>query len=248
MKIMKTVQAARINALSRRRFLVASSLLLLVPLARRARAAEPLKIGVIGSGRLGGTVGSLWVKAGHRVMFSGLDLAEVKQFIAPLGPNALAGTPEEAARFGDVVFTAVPYGALPSVGKQIAEGIRGKVVLDSSNPVPQRDGEVGVASRARGTGVASAEFLPGARLVRAFNSVGFGILQKEAHRAGERIAIPLAADDKAALDVAKRLVEDAGFEPVVIGGLARAKDFDAGTPMYGKGWTAKELRGGLKPD
>jgi predicted dinucleotide-binding enzyme len=232
----------------RRSFLQLASALALLPLVPGGFAAEPLKIGIVGSGRLGGTVGTLWAKAGHTVMFSGLDLDEVKKLAASVGPNARAGTPEEAARFGDVVLTAVPYGALPAVGKQLAPLMKGKVVLDASNPVPQRDGEVGVAARAKGTGVASAEYLPGVRLVRAFNSVGFGILAKETNRAGEKVAIPLAADDKGALEVARRLVQDAGFEPVVIGGLARAKDFDAGTPMYGKGWTAGELRTGLKPD
>jgi predicted dinucleotide-binding enzyme len=230
--------------LTRRRFLGIAAGASLIGLP--AFAAEPrLKIGVIGSGRLGGTVGGLWVKAGHQVMFSGLDLEEVKKFAAGLGPNALAGTPRDAARFGDVVLTAVPYSALPQVGKDVGADLKGKIVLDASNPVPARDGEVGVAARAKGTGVASAEYLPGVRLVRAFNAVGFGILQKEAHRAGERIAIPLAADDKGALDIAVRLVEEAGFEPVVVGGLARAKEFDAGTPMYGKGYTARELRKGL---
>jgi hypothetical protein len=102
-----------------------------------------------------------------------------------------------------------------------------------------------VAAKAKGTGVASPEFLPGARIVRAFNSVGYSRLQSEAHRAGERIAIPLAGDDAAALQTAARLVTDAGFEPVVVGPLVRAKEFDAGTAVFGKGLTAVELRKGL---
>jgi predicted dinucleotide-binding enzyme len=85
-------------------------------------------------------------------------------------------------------------------------------------------------------------FLPGARIVRAFNCVGYTKMQSEAHRAGERLAIPLAADDAPALQVAIRLVQDAGFEPVAVGGLARAKDFDAGTPIFGKALTAAEVR------
>ena len=90
--------------------------------------------------------------------------------------------------------------------------------------------------------VASAEFLPGVRLVRAFNSVGYNSIRSEAHRSGERVAIPLAADDDAALKIAIRLVQDAGFEPVVVGPLARAKEFDYGTPVLGKALTARELR------
>ena len=87
----------------------------------------------------------------------------------------------------------------------IAE-LRGKVVLDSCNPIPARDGDMAMPARAKGTGVVSAECLPGVRLVRAFNSVGFNALRGEAHRAGEKIAIPLAADDAGALAAAVRLV------------------------------------------
>jgi hypothetical protein len=101
------------------------------------------------------------------------------------------------------------------------------------------------AAQAKGTGVASVEFLHGVRLVRAFNSVGYSVLRSEAHRAGDKIAIPLAGDDDSALKTASRLIEDAGFEPVVVGGLARAKEFDVGTPVFGRGLTARELRRGL---
>jgi predicted dinucleotide-binding enzyme len=100
-------------------------------------------------------------------------------------------------------------------------------------------------ARAKGTGFASPRLLPGARLVRAFNSVGSASLQSEAHRPGERIAIPLAADDPVALQTAARLVRDAGFEPVAVGPLARAKEFDPGTAVFGRALTAAELRRGL---
>jgi 8-hydroxy-5-deazaflavin:NADPH oxidoreductase len=204
-----------------------------------------LKIGVIGSGRIGGTLGELWVKAGYPVMFSSLDLEHDKELAARLGAGAQAGTPAQAAAFGDVLLISVPYSALPQIGRDYAQSIKGKVVLDTSNPVQARDGEMAVAARAKGTGVASAEYLPGARLVRAFNSVGYTSLRSEAHRAGDKIAIPLAADDDAALQVAKRLVEAAGFEPIVVGPLSKAKEFDVGTPVFGKALTASELRKSL---
>lgn len=210
--------------------------------AQTDQTRRPMKIGAIGSGRLGGTVGGLWVKAGHEVMFSARHLDEVKKLAGQLGPLARAGTPREAAAFGEVVLIAVPYSALPQIGQDLAAELRGKIVLDSCNPIPARDGEMAVPARAKGTGVASAEFLPGVRLVRAFNSVGFNALRSEAHRAGEKIAIPLAGDDAGALAVASRLVEDAGFEPVVVGPLAEAKTFDAGTPVFGKAFTARALR------
>ena len=218
-----------------------------VPLAARAAAAggAGMKIGVIGSGKIGGTLGGLWVKAGHEVLFSARNLDEVRKVIEGLGPKARAGTPQEAAAFGDVILISVPYSALPQIGKDFAAELKGKVVLDTCNPVPRRDGAMAEAARAKGTGVASPEYLPGVRLVRAFNTVGAGSLRSEAHRAGDKVAIPLAADDPAALKIATRLVEDAGFEPVVVGPLARAIEFDTGTPVYGKALTARDLRKGL---
>jgi hypothetical protein len=229
---------------NRRAFLLAGIAACALSLAASAAEdAAKLKIGVIGSGRIGGTVGELWAKAGHDVMFSSLDLEADKKLAARVG--AKAGTPAEAAAFGEVLLFSVPYKALPQLGRDLAGSIKGKVVLDTANPYPERDGEMAVAVRAKGTGVASPEFLPGARLVRAFNSVGWTKLQSEAHRAGDKVAIPLAADDPAALRIAMRLVRDAGFEPVVVGGLARAKEFDVGTPVYGKALTAAELRKGL---
>ncbi len=235
---------------NRRQFLhtagaaAASVALNMLPLAARAagETAGKMKIGVIGSGRVGGTVGELWVKAGHEVMFSSLDLEHDKALAARLGTGARAGTSKEAAAFGEVLFIAVPYAALPQVGRDLGEALKGKIVLDACNPVPGRDGEMAIEARAKGTGIASAQFLPGARLVRAFNCVGAASLKSEAHRAGERVAIPLAADDPTALQVAVRLVEDAGFEPVAVGGLARAKDFDYGTPIFGRPRTAAEVR------
>jgi predicted dinucleotide-binding enzyme len=213
-----------------------------LPLAAHSAANKTMKIGVIGSGRVGGTIGGLWVKAGYEVMFSAREIGEVKELVASLGPRARAGTPREAATFGEVMLISVPYSALPQIGRDLAAELKGKAVLDTCNPIAARDGDMALAARAKGTGVASVEFLPGVRLVRAFSCVGYTSMRSEAHRAGERLAIPLAADDQAALNIAIRLVEDAGFEPVVVGPLARAKEFDVGTPVFGRALTARELR------
>ncbi len=227
---------------NRRTFLqaaAAASLLFSLP----ARAA-PTRIGIIGAGRVGGTIGELWVKAGHEVVFSARAVEEVNALLARLnlGPRARAGTPKEAAAFGETVLISVPYAALPQIGRDYATELKGKVVLDTCNPIENRDGAMAVEMRSKGTGVASAELLPGVRLVRAFNCVGWNAMRTEAHRTGEKLAIPLAADDPGGLKVAIGLVQDAGFEPVVVGGLARAKEFDVGTPIFGKAVTARELR------
>ena len=213
--------------------------------AADGQPAAPLRIGIIGAGHIGGTLAKLWVAAGHEVLISSRHPDELKGLAATLGPRAHVGTPREAALYGEVVVVSVPYGALPQVGRDLRTELAGKVVLDTCNPYPSRDGEMAVEARKLSTGVADPQFLPGVRLVRAFNAINSGDLASEAHRAGEPIAIPLAADDAAALTVAQRLVRDAGFAPVVVGGLARAREFDVGTPVYTRLMTAAQLRQAL---
>ena len=204
-----------------------------------------MKIGIIGTGKIGSTLAELWAKAGHELLISSRHPDELRDLADRLGPRVRAGTPREAAAFGDVVLVSVPYGAFPQIGRDYATELRGKIVLDPGNPYPTRDGDMAYEARRKGTGVADAEFFPGVRLVRAFNSLPHWELKGEAHRAGEKAAIPLAADDAEALKVAERLVRDAGFEPVVVGGLSRAREFDVGTAVYGRVHTARELREAL---
>jgi predicted dinucleotide-binding enzyme len=101
-------------------------------------------------------------------------------------------------------------------------------------------------AKARGTGVASAGYLPGVRLVRAFNALSWLQVEQESHRKGEKLGIPVAGDDAAAVKTVVQLVNDAGFDPVVVGGLSSAKLFDTGTPVYVKGMTARQIRETLK--
>jgi len=192
-----------------------------------------LKIGIVGSGRVGGTLGGVWAKAGHEVMLSSRNIEHDRSLAATIGRNARAGTPREAAAFGDVVTISVPYRALPEVGKDLADLIRGKVVIDTCNPFVGRDGEIATWAREKGVGLASAELLPGARIVRAFNAIGYTRMGV-AHEQPGRIGMPIAGDDAQAVAVASRLIRDIGFEPVLIGGLAMGKHLMPGTPLAGE--------------
>jgi len=228
-----------------RRGLLSASLLALSPTLSPAWAALNLKIGVIGSGRIGGTLAKLWAQAGYKVMISARSLEEVQKLAAEIGHGVTAGTSQQAAAFGDVVLISVPFGALPQVGRDNAAQLKGKIVLDTCNPYLGRDGEMAKEALEKGTGVVVPTYLPGVKLVRAFNQVSAAALASEAHRSGEKIGVPLAADDSHALDIAQQLVRDAGFDPVVVGGLSTAKSFDQGAPAY-RTLTARELRGILK--
>ena len=207
--------------------------------------SKPMKIGVIGSGRIGSTIGGLWVKAGHEVMFSDRDPEVVKRAIADLGPRARAGSTHEAASFGDAVLIAVPYAALPAIRDEVGLRLRGKVVIDPNNPVPARDGDMAVAAKEKGAGVSTAALLPGVKIVRSFNSWGYATMAREANRPAPRMALPVAADDAEALKLGMQLVSDAGFDPVNAGSLASSKAYDLGSSVSGKVMTADELRKAL---
>jgi predicted dinucleotide-binding enzyme len=198
-----------------------------------AASGDKVKIGMIGSGNVGSALGGVWAKAGHEVMFSSRTLENDKALAAKIGANARAGTPQQAAAFGDVLVFSVPYGALPELGKSLANEIKGKVVIDTSNPYPNRDGEIANWAREKGAGLASAELLPGARIVRAFNAVGAARMAS-AHEEPGRIGMPIAGDDKEAIEIASRLIREIGFEPVLIGGLDKGKFLMPGTPLAGE--------------
>ena len=203
-----------------------------------------MRIGIVGAGMIGSTLSKLWIDAGHEVRLASRHPENLQPLVERLGPRASAGTAEDAARFGNVVMLTVPLAAVPDLARSLAPHLTGKVVLDTGNAYPTRDGETAhVAMRhPRGTAAWAAEMFPGSRWVKAFNSVNFRALEREAHRDGDRVGIPLASDDQIALDTAEMLARDAGFDPVIVGMLERGKDFEPDTPPYNTGMSGQQLR------
>ncbi len=232
------------STVGRRRLLaLAVTLVLSVPLAR---AAGPLRIGVIGTGRIGGALATHWVKSGHEVLVSSRHPEALQSLVAKLGPRARAGTPREAAAFGQVVLVSVPYGAIPQLGMDLRSELAGKVIIDTSNPFERRDGAMALEAQRKGAGIATAEYLHNRRIVRAFNCIPAATLASEGNRKPERIAIPIGGDDPQALEIAAQLVREAGFDPVVVGSLARTREFDLGQPLASGDLTAAQLRSKMK--
>jgi len=230
------------NKPDRREFLraaaaiAAAALVGTLPFAALAQGgtSAKMKIGTLGSGRVGSAIGRAWVRAGHEVMFSSLDLEADRKLAASIGPGARAGTPREAAAFGDVLLVSVPYAAMPALGRDLGSLINGKIVIDTSNPIVGRDGEMAVAAREKGAGLASMEFLPGTRIVRAFNAIGAARMG-EAAASSVRAGMPIAGDDPEAIRVASALVRDVGYEPVLVGTLASmGRHLIPGTPLAGE--------------
>ena len=132
-----------------------------------------------------------------------------------------------------MVLISVPYAALPSVGRDLGDLIKGKIVIDTSNPIVARDGDMAVAAREKGAGIASQEFLPGARIVRVFNAIGYARMGEASKNPG-KVGMPIAGDDPKAIEIASALIREIGYEPVMVGSLAAmGKYLIPGTPLGG---------------
>ena len=176
------------------------------------------------------------------MLFSSRHPDQLTDLVTKLGPLAKAGSVADAIKFGEVMFIAVPYAALPEIGRDYGAALNGKILLDACNAVEARDGDIAQEADRDGVGVTSQKYLPGARLVRAFNTMSYTIFAREANRPEPRLAVPIAGDDPEAVKVAQALVRDAGFEPVLVGKLVDAARFQRGAPGYGQQVTADELR------
>jgi predicted dinucleotide-binding enzyme len=208
-----------------------------------------MRIGIVGAGMIGSTLAKLWVDAGHEVRLASRHPAHLEPLVKALGVRASAGTAEDAAAFGEVVMLTVPVAAIPHLARTLVPLLKGKVVLDTGNAYDKRDGEAARDAKRhpRGTAGWAAAMFPGSHWVKAFNTVYFKVLEREAHRDGDRVGIPLAGDDPAALDTAEMLARDAGFDPVIVGTLESGREFEPDTPTYNTGMTGRELRAIFRP-
>lgn len=205
-----------------------------------------MDVGIIGSGNIGQAAATRLVAAGHRVMLSNSrgpeTLAELEQ---SLGQLASAGTVEQAAAFGPVVLVAVPLAAVSTLP---ADALAGRIVIDANNYYPGRDGQIAELDEGHaGSSELLARRLPGARVVKAFNTIYFERLQHAGKPAGaaERLAIPLAGDDAEAKRVVGGLIDAMGFDPVDGGSLADGRRQQPGTPVYNAPLDADGVRAAL---
>jgi 8-hydroxy-5-deazaflavin:NADPH oxidoreductase len=191
-------------------------------------------VGLIGAGLIGGTVARLAVAAGYDVVLSNSRGPEtLADLVAELGPKARAGTPAEAAEAGDLVVVAVPFKAYPDVP---VEPLAGKVVIDTTNYYPDRDGAVAELEDGSATtsGLLQAH-LPTSEVVKAFNNIYYRHLADLPRTSGaaDRSALPVAADDETAKARVVALLDDLGYDAHDAGALADSWRFEYGRPAYG---------------
>lgn len=207
-----------------------------------------MKIGIIGSGAIGGLLGKLWARAGHEVLFSSRHPDTLTSLVAQAGFRTHAGTVAQAASFGDVILLAVNYWTLDEVLREVNGKLDGKIIIDATNPLkwtPEAGLERLIPPNIT-AGRVMAQRLPTARIVKAFTTVHAPKLESEAHRQGERIAIGMAGDDRAAKETVTQLIEDAGYFAVDIGSLDESAPLDPSGVLWNSAITAAELHQRLK--
>ncbi|SIQ42141.1 NADPH-dependent F420 reductase [Micromonospora avicenniae] len=191
-------------------------------------------LGLIGSGYIGGTLARLAVDAGYDAVLSNSRGPEtLRDLVDELGPRARAATPLEAAQAGDLVVVSVPLKAYTAVPP---EPLAGKVVLDTNNYYPQRDGQIAeLDSGATTSSELLQRHLPQARVVKVFNNIHYRHLRTLPRPAGaaDRSALPIAGDDADAKAAATRFLDQIGYDAVDVGALADGRRYEPGTPAYG---------------
>ncbi len=202
-----------------------------------------MNIGIIGSGHIGATLGKHWAGVGHPVMFSSRHPEELQSIADSVG--ATTGTVNEAADFGEVILLAIPFGMNAATAEQLGL-LNGKILIDATNPYPQRDGEIAqqIIDDDNLTSTEwTAQQFTGARVVKAFNSVYFKVLEGQAFQTGDdRIAVQIASDDEGAKEVVKQLLHDIGLVAHDLGKLANGKYFEPDAPLYNKNLTLPDAQ------
>ena len=204
-----------------------------------------MKIGIIGAGNIGANAAKLFIKAGHEIAIANSRGAEtLKDLVTELGENARAVSIEEAAQFGELVFISIPFGKYKTLP---ADAFDGRIVIDSNNYYPDRDGSFAELDENKTTSSEMlAEHLRGARIVKGFNTIWFEHLKTQGDVSlpvEERRAIFIAGDDAEAKETVARLIEEIGFAAIDTGDLRDGgATQEPDTAIYNRNLTASEAQ------
>lgn len=203
-------------------------------------------IGFIGAGHIGSALAKHAIDAGYNVVLSNSRGPEtLSELVAQLGPKARAGTVQEAARAGDLVVVTIPLKNYKSVP---VEPLKGKIVIDTNNYYPQRDGQIPeLDSEQTTTSELLQAHLPESKVVKAFNHIWFEHLKTQGLPAGSknRRALAIAGNDAAARKVVAGLIDTFGFDVVDVGPLSEGWRFQRDLPAYNGQLNAEEMKAAL---
>lgn len=202
-----------------------------------------MKIGIIGAGNIGGNAALLFAKAGHEIAIANSRGPEtLSDLVSEIGENAKAVTAEEAVKFGEIVMVSIPLG---KIGELPSDGLDGKIVIDSNNYYPDRDGQIEeLDSDEKTSSELLAEHLAGAKIVKAFNTIYFEHLKTQGNtdlEIEQRRVIFVAGDDKEAKKTVAKLIEEIGFAAYDTGNLREGgKNQEPNTAIYNRNLTLSE--------
>lgn len=206
----------------------------------------PTTIGIIGAGHIGGTLARRLIELGHRITISNSRGPEtLRELVGELGPNAQAGTPEEAAEFGEFVIVTVPFRAYRDIP---AEPLAGKIVIDTNNYYFERDGHVPALDEGRDTVTGMLQkHLPTSRVAKGFNHIRATEITTDARPAGaaDRRALATSSDFEDAAQFVADLYDRFGFDTVNLGPLSESWRVERDQPAYGAVQTRDELAANL---
>lgn len=201
-----------------------------------------MKVGIIGTGNIGGTLAGLLMKTGHEVLLANSRGPEsLVDMVAKLGSGASAGSVADVAQKTDIVIEAIPFGKLPTLPRPELDG---KILITAANYYPKRDGEIDLKGATQSEYI--RRLLPKTHIAKAFNTIYFEHLRTEGdpEKPPEaRRVLPFAASDKIAEDAARELIEELGFGPLFLGDLPAARGIsETNDLLYNKQLTLAEAR------
>jgi len=203
-----------------------------------------MKIGIIGSGQIGGNLGKHWAKAGHNILFSSRHPDELGRLVKAAGTNTKAVSVAEAFEANaDVYVLAMPFKAIDKLAELYAGEYGHSIILDATNPYPQRDGDM--AQNVRDANYNASEYTAmkfnTAKTAKAFNTIKAEDLRDRAFGDHNKLAIPFAAQDHDSKTLVNKLIESIGFDAVFVGNLRDSKVMDPEQEIYGRSLSKTEL-------
>lgn len=210
-----------------------------------------MKLGIIGAGNMGKALGKLAAKAGYEVLYAAQTEASAKAAAESTAHGARFGSVREAVAFGDLVLLAVPFGAVEAVLGDVTTSLAGKILIDLTNPLAPDFMSLTLGFETS-AGEEIAKLAPGARVVKAFNTVFAQVLNDGPRISGEKVTVFFAGDDAAAKGTVERFIQELGFDAVHAGPLRNARYLEPATELliqlaYGQGMGTELSLQALRP-
>ncbi|MBW1296022.1 NADPH-dependent F420 reductase [Aquimarina litoralis] len=192
-------------------------------------------IGIIGSGAIGGILGTYWAQAGHKVMFSSRNPEKLAKLVEKAGDNSQFGSVEEATAFGDIILLAVNYSSIHQAIEKIKGFVTDKIIIDATNPLIKTDnGYKNMIPENTTAGEAMQRLLPDAKIMKSYTTLWSKYLETQSNKKDGLLVMPLSGGYKEDKQKVTQLIIDSGFHPYDLGGLSKSKLQDPGSAIWNK--------------